>query len=129
MLDRLMSRFGGTVYVQIYPNRFELRHIEKDRRVSAASAEPFSTPRLLVGEFGVAEAALRRGMRELHRGVVMAPSPMVVMHPMAKTEGGLSSVEDRVLRELAESAGARDVLIWVGPALSDHQILQEAYPK
>lgn len=36
------------------------------------------------------------------------------MHQLEKVEGGLTSIEDRVLRELAVGAGAREVVIYVG---------------
>lgn len=48
----------------------------------------------------------------------MRPSPQIVMHQLEKTEGGLTSVEDRVLRELAVAAGAREVLIHIGDKVS-----------
>ena len=42
---------------------------------------------------------------------------------MEMTEGGLSQVEDRVFRELAAGAGAKEVLVWVGDELSDQAML------
>lgn len=48
----------------------------------------------------------------------MRPSPQIVMHQLEKTEGGLTSVEDRVLRELAVAPGAREVLIHRGDKVS-----------
>jgi len=41
-------------------------------------------------------------------------------------EGGLSQVEERVLRELAAGAGARKVFVWVGHELSDQEVIQRA---
>jgi len=124
MIERL---FKNTVYVQVFPNRFELRHIESGSRASALSAQAFSTVRLLIGDFLPAEDALKNGMKELHRGRWFSPKPMVVIQPMEKTENGLSPVEQRVLKEVAAGAGARDSVIWVGHQLSDQEVLAKAY--
>ena len=37
-----------------------------------------------------------------------------MIHQLEKTEGGLTDIEDRVLRELALGAGAREVVIYLG---------------
>jgi len=41
------------------------------------------------------------------------------------TEGGLSEVEERVLRELAMCAGASKVVVWVGHELSDAEVKEK----
>lgn len=119
--------FANTVYVKVFPNRFELKHIESGKTASALSAQAFSTTRLLVGEFLPAEDALKKGIRELHKGRWFAPKPRVVIQPMEKADNGLSSVEERVLRELAAGAGARESVIWVGHQLSDQEVLAKAH--
>jgi len=43
---------------------------------------------------------------------------------MEKTEGGLTVIEHRALRELAIGAGARDAAIYQGPQLSIHDFEQ-----
>lgn len=40
------------------------------------------------------------------------------MHQLEKTEGGLTSIEDRILRELALGAGAREVVIYLGDKIN-----------
>jgi rod shape-determining protein MreB and related proteins len=40
------------------------------------------------------------------------------MHQLEKTEGGLTSIEERVLRELAVGAGAREVVIYLGSKIN-----------
>lgn len=40
------------------------------------------------------------------------------MHQLEKLEGGLTDIEERVLRELALGMGAREVLIHSGDRLS-----------
>ena len=81
-------------------------------------SNPFSHPRMLVSNFLKAESVLTHGIREVHQSKFIAPSPVVIMHPMEKLEGGITDIEGRVYRELAIAAGARDVRIHVGNTLS-----------
>jgi len=46
-----------------------------------------------------------------------------VIHPTEMVEGGLSEVEERVLRELALGAGARSVVVHVGLALAGCRVM------
>lgn len=79
---------------------------------------PFSHPRLLVSDFRNAERVLRHAIREVHPAQFVTPSPVVIMHPLEKLEGGLTDIECRVFRELALGAGARQVHLHVGDTLS-----------
>lgn len=79
---------------------------------------PFSHPRLLVSNFGYAERVLTHAIRDVHQAKFITPSPVVVMHPLEKLEGGLTDIECRVFRELAMGAGAREVHLHVGDPLS-----------
>lgn len=72
-----------------------------------------------MGSFSIAEDVLKRGMKRLHEKSWFAPSPIVVIQPMEKTEKSLSEVEVPVLMELAAAAGARRVTVWLGYELSD----------
>jgi rod shape-determining protein MreB len=56
-------------------------------------------------------------MREVLSSKILAPSPVVIIHPMEKLEGGVSEIECRVYQELALGAGARKVYIHVGEEL------------
>lgn len=119
MLSRL---FANTVYVQVRKNAFRLRHIESRKERDVAAPTPFTTARLLVGQFREAASLLRKAVGELAGGGLFAASPVVVIHPTEMVEGGLSEVEERVLRELALGAGARSVVVHVGPALADAEV-------
>ena len=123
MIEKL---FANTIYLKIFPNRFELKHIESGRLQMEVSSDPFTTERLLVGKFSTAEYVLKRGMKRLHENRWLAPSPIIVVHPMEKAENGLSEVEERALRELAIGTGARKVFVWVGNVLSDEEVIERA---
>jgi rod shape-determining protein MreB len=116
--------FSITVYVRIWRNRLETRCIESGEVVTSASGEEFSTDRLLVGRFKVAEQRLRDAFGKVLPGRFIRPSVFALMHPVEMVEGGLSEVEERVLLELAASAGARRYATHVGAELSDDAVLQ-----
>lgn len=81
---------------------------------------PFSHPRLLLGDFYVAEKLVQHVFRELFDKTWLTPSPRVVIHPMEKNEGGLTQVEEKAFREMALGAGAREVLLYSGTPLPCH---------
>lgn len=125
-MNVLRGILRSTVYVRVQPNRFLLRHIESGRVAAIDAHEPFTTRRILVGEYGPAVDALRRGFRELSLGIPYLSDPVVVMHPIAMVDGGLSGVEYRILFEVAEGAGAKRAAVWVGAELSDDQVRTQA---
>jgi actin-like ATPase involved in cell morphogenesis len=123
----LKSLLLNAVYVKVFANRFELRLLEEGARPQTVMAEePFSTERLLVGQFSVAERILKKAIKELYSRRWFAPSPVVIIQPMEKIAGGLSEIEERALRELAVAAGARKAVVWVGHELSDAEAKQRA---
>ena len=126
MIDRL---FANTLYIKVFPNRFELKQIETGKTAIAPSPRAFTTNRLLVGEFSHAEEALNKAIKQLYEKQWFSPKPRVVIQPMEKVENGLSEVEERVLLELAARAGARSVSVWVGHNLSDSEVLSKAETK
>jgi rod shape-determining protein MreB and related proteins len=81
-------------------------------------SNPFSHPRMLVADFGYAEKVLTYALRKVLGARLLTPSAVVVIHPLEKLDGGLTDIECRVFRELALGAGAREVHIHVGQALS-----------
>lgn len=116
----------STLYVRVQPNRFLVRHIESGRSSTVDAVEPFTTRRLIIGEYGPAVNALRRAMTEVRYGVPFLSAPATVIHPLAMVEGGLSGVEHRILMEVAEGAGAKRAIVWLGRELADHEVREEA---
>lgn len=68
----------------------------------------FSTSRLLVGYFRIAQDCLKTAVRGMG-GLGIFRRRTLRLHPMECTEGGLSEVELRVLKELGHGAGAKKV--------------------
>lgn len=78
---------------------------------------PFKHPRSFVGDFYLAEKIIQHGMLQVHKSRIR-PAPRVIMHQLEKTEGGLTNIEERVLREIAAGAGAREVVIYLGKKIN-----------
>lgn len=120
---------SNTLYVKIYKNRIRVNHIQRNREVSERSVSPFTTQRLLVGNFSVAERLLKSALEKLGSSGLFAVKPIVLIQPMEMIEGGLSEVEDRVIRELAIAAGARKVFVWVGKMLTNEEVINKVNDK
>jgi len=116
----MLERLTTLLYVQVRENHFEIRRIGRDpASIAVPSARPFTTRRLLVGALSVAERTLRDVLRSRLRLILR---PVMVIHPMAMIEEGLSEMEERLFQELGRSAGARRVVLHTGEALSDAQV-------
>ncbi|WP_163938382.1 rod shape-determining protein [Paraferrimonas sp. SM1919] len=81
---------------------------------------PFNHSRSLIGSFMMAEKVLQHAVLKSHKSK-LRPAPRIIMHQLEKAEGGLTDIEDRVLRELAAASGAREVLIHTGSKIDIHQ--------
>ena len=114
---------SGTVYVRIKRNELIARHIES--KTEASEMATFTTERLLVGQFSGAENVLTKLVKKVIGNTWLKAAPSIVMHPLEMTEGGLSQVEDRVLRELATGAGGNKIKVWVGPVLTYEELKRE----
>jgi rod shape-determining protein MreB len=79
---------------------------------------PFSHPRMLFSDFTIGEKLFQYALKELLGNNLLSVAPAIIVHPMEKTEGGLTMIEVRALRELAAGAGARDSIVYVGKELS-----------
>lgn len=113
-------RLSSDIYVRVYKNKLTLRVTGEDRETGSTAHTPFTSERLLVGDFPVAENLLRDALKQVLGFSLIRPR--VLIQPMEMLEGGLSQVEMRIFRELAMGAGARAVAVWVGVELSDPQI-------
>lgn len=84
-------------------------------------ANPFGHPRTLISDFTLAEKLLSQGLRTMLRNMggffITAPA-LAIIHPLEKTEGGLTEVEQRAFKELGLSVGFRESLVYTGPELA-----------
>ncbi|MBK5969410.1 Rod shape-determining protein MreB [Thiorhodovibrio litoralis] len=101
---------------------------QANRAEGCEIVNPFAHPRTLLADFTVAEKLLQHAVHQLATNALLRPSPLMILHPLEKTEGGLTQVEVRAWQELAAGAGARSAAVWVGGELSDADILDCRYP-
>ena len=78
---------------------------------------PFSHPRVLFSDFEAGEKLLQHIITTLVEGKFFVQSPEIVVHPMEKTEGGLTMIEERAFKELGYGAGGRNVVVYQGKEL------------
>ena len=150
MLKFIKSLFSSLIYIQIWENRIIVTNIddqiifdekpliaiEKNNKnqdmITAIGnhaeqvtnngtiSNPFSHPRLLVKNFIEAEKIILHAIRIVHKNTFITPAPQVVIHPKERLDGGITSIELRLFKELAYGAGARDVVVYIGPDISTH---------
>jgi len=115
----LTGLLANPLYIRVRRNQFRVRNLESAAEAEFDAQPPFTTARLLIGQFSAAEDLLKRAVKEMSKGGIFAVSPQVLIQPLEMSEGGLSEVEERVLREVAMGAGASKVVVWVGHELTD----------
>ena len=79
---------------------------------------PLDHPRLLIADFAYAEQLLRYGIASVYEKIVLPRSPVLIIQPMEKTEGGINDIERRMYTELGLGAGARKVYVHDGAPLA-----------
>jgi rod shape-determining protein MreB len=110
------------VLVYISKNHMEVINL-KDGTASVG-VMPFTTHRLLVGELTPAAELLHRLLKEVKAGGLLSKPVRMLIQPLALVEGGLSSVEERVLLELGAEVRARDVRVVLGGKISREDALE-----
>ncbi len=100
----------------ISKNHIEVMNLKNGKTVSDSAN--FTSTRLLVGDFPVAESLLRDLVKKVRPNGLFSAKPVMVIQPLEMTEGGLSAVEERVFLELGGGAGAREVKVHVGDRLT-----------
>ncbi|MCK9607577.1 MAG: rod shape-determining protein [Methylomonas sp.] len=83
----------------------------------------FRHPRTLLADFSYADRALRYLVKQALPKSWLVTSPIIIMHPQALLEGGLTAIETRAFAELGASAGARRVYGWVGAELTREELI------
>jgi len=99
------------------------------RRVPFEVLNGFSHPRLVIGDFAIAEKTLQYFLQQLLQPALLRAAPVLVLHPLEKFEGGLSELEVRALQELGAGAGARQVHVWGGHELQDHELKRQSFKR
>lgn len=88
------------------------------KTADTTTVNPFSHPRVLFSDFYVGEKILQHAFSKFAKRKHLRVRPKTVIHPMEKTEGGLTMIEIRALRELAFGAGSIETKVYTGSPLS-----------
>jgi len=121
----LANLFFNAVYVKVRRNQFQVLSLKSGFETTVVAQTPFTTTRLLVGQFVVAQNTLKDALKQITKGSLLAVSPYIVIHPLEMVEGGLSEIEERIYREVAIGAGASKVVVWVGHELNDSEVKEK----
>jgi hypothetical protein len=118
------------IYIKLTKNCLEVINLKTGMHEKRKAIEPFSTERLLVGQFDTAESLLRDLVKRIVKGASfwwILPTDWhscMIMHPMDLLEGGLSQIEERLLVHLGVMCGASHVIVYLGQELSKVQAWQ-----
>ena len=110
---------GSDVYVRVTRNRFRVRDIDSGAEVTVESDAPFTSERMLIGDFAIAQRTLKGAIKQVAKDRFIRMPPRLLVQPLDMLKEGLAETERRILMELAIGAGARKVVVWVGAELGD----------
>lgn len=100
-----------TLYIRLYTNIVFIRDVESKKELKKEAIKPFSSSRLLFADFINGEECIITTIKELFEGKPTSTFNILIQ-PMEKIEGGLSSVENRALMDVAEHIGGRNIVIY-----------------
>lgn len=100
------------LYIQFFENRIKITRLDTEEVVEQIAPQPFTSVRLLLGDFENGEKCLQLAIKQLNLSKWLAPQMNAVAQAMSMTEGGLSKVEIRAFKELTERCGARKVYVY-----------------
>ncbi len=115
----------NTIYIRLYTDKVILRHLEKEITINRTAVNKFSNPRMLLADFRNAQALIRDILDEIYSRKRITPSFKVLLQPMEKLEGGISSVERCSYNDLAMHIGAKYVYIHETQEILDDSLVKE----
>ncbi len=98
------------IYIKIKRDWVNVTNLETSETVSKSAITPFSTIRNVVSNFNNASATIESAIKDLKLKKSLM-STKILIHQLEGIEGGLSDIEKRALRDIAELVGANKVLI------------------
>lgn len=106
----------------------EVSKVQQKNHPGISVHNAFEHPRTFVWEFELAEATLRYYIYKIVQRKILI-FPTIILHPIEKTEGGITQIERRGLFELGSSIGGKEVYIWTGRNLSDLELTDRDFLK
>lgn len=113
-----------TLYIRLYTNIVFIRDVESKKELKREATKPFSSSRLLFADYEQGEEFLIQTIKELFEGEPVS-SFNIILQPMEKIEGGLSSVEKRAFIDSMQHIGGKSIIIYDKTnLLSDDMVLE-----
>lgn len=113
------------LYFKIWKNEVEIIDVEKGIKLKEKSNTPFSSLRLLIADFEIAEEFFKKVLKKLKKNNKIMRNYSILCHPMELTEGGLSETEKRIFLESCGRLNGRLVKIWEGDELTNRQVIEK----
>jgi hypothetical protein len=101
---------SNKIYIQIFRNRVTVVNLNDGTESTCIAVVPFSTRRSVLSRFDPADKAVREAIRGLRLKPGLFKTQGLIQQ-MEDTEGGLTDIEQRALRDLAEQSGVTRVSI------------------
>ena len=101
------------VYLQVRRNKVTAINLETGEEVTRSAIKTFSTQRIVLASFDPASETILAAIGDLRLKTSLFGMKVVVQQ-LEGAEGGLSDIEKRALRDIAEMAGGKKVYIFEG---------------
>ncbi|QWX85405.1 hypothetical protein H0I23_07120 [Cellulophaga sp. HaHaR_3_176] len=95
-------------YIKLYVNRIEIIDLIHKKSISETSEIKYNNQRLLIADFNTAEKFISNVFKK--NGLSLKNSVGIIQQ-MELSEGGLSSIEKRILFELFSGVGVKETFI------------------
>ncbi len=100
------------IYIKVKRNAVEITNLETGETAQRTALNPFSSTRHVVSNFRYTEETIKAVLQDLNlTKKFFKRSFKVLIQQMEETEGGLSDIEIRALRDLAEQIGGVKVYV------------------
>ena len=88
---------------------------------------PFQHPRVIISNFTIAEKMFILLVKELVSGRIFRPKPTIVFHPKRDLDGGITSLEVKMLKDIGLFIGGIKVFVWLGRNLTQPELLNKSF--
>jgi hypothetical protein len=103
------------ILVRFYPNEIEVKRLDNNNVLKRQAKYKYSTNRLVLADFNNAEILLSQLIKEILGGEILFLTKIVlVIQQMHEFPDGISEVEKRAYRDLAEHSGAIQAIVLNG---------------
>lgn len=109
MIKNIVEKFNKKrLYIQLYQNSIVINDLNTKNVYQSTLEIPFNNNRLLIAEFKKAEAYYKATLKKFN---VISYNTKALIHQKEKNENGLSEVEKRIVAEVFERVGIKEIYI------------------